>query len=324
MLTRVSVAVTWFCVSVLEGAQVTQPEVVVASRHGEATLVCGYKVRRKAEEMHSSLLRKTKNHMAKICSFSYTDDYEPATSGQVIRCLGVPGPDNVTYHISGLQAEDTGLYVCKLEVMYPPPYRVIEGSATFIYVGGAQVTQPEVVVASRHGEATLVCGYKVRRKAEEMHSSLLRKTKNHMAKICSFSYTDDYEPATSGQVIRCLGVPGPDNVTYHISGLQAVDTGLYVCKLEVMYPPPYRVIEGNATFIYVGDLSSQCAQSMEPAERQTYEWVLLSVFLLMLLYSLFVTCVLLLKHRKKRWETGCYEQMLQSNSKTSYPYYIPV
>ncbi|XP_075036289.1 cytotoxic T-lymphocyte protein 4 [Mixophyes fleayi] len=189
---------------------------------------------------------------------------------------------------------------------------------------GTQVIQPDVVVASRHGEATLVCGYKVKGKMEEIHFSLLKKTNNHVAEICSFSYSTEYIPATSGNAIQCLGIPGPHNVTYHISGLQLEDTGLYICKLEVMYPPPYRTTEGNATLIYVSDLTSQCAQSMEPDEKKFYEWVLLTIFLVMLLYSLFVTLVLLFKQRKKRWDTGCYEQILQSNYKSYSPYYIRI
>ena len=41
----------------------------------------------------------------------------------------------------------------------------------------------------------------------------------------------------------------PQRVT--IQGLRAMDTGLYVCKVELMYPPPYYVGIGNGTQIYV-------------------------------------------------------------------------
>nr|DBA20094.1 TPA: hypothetical protein GDO54_015825 [Pyxicephalus adspersus] len=105
-------------------------------------------------------------------------------------------------------------------------------------------------------------------------------------------------------------------------GLTVDDTGLYSCKLEVMYPPPYRSTEGSATFLYVPDLTSQCAQSVEPVESKPYDLAFLITFLVMLVYSLLVTCVLIFKRRKRRWDTSLYGHVLQSNCKNYHPYYI--
>ncbi|XP_073489459.1 cytotoxic T-lymphocyte protein 4 [Aquarana catesbeiana] len=187
---------------------------------------------------------------------------------------------------------------------------------------GAEVSQPAVVVANRHGEATLDCGYEAKGMEEEIRFSLLKKIGNQLSEVCVLSFSTAYKPDTSGNTFQCLGIPGPRNVIFNISGLQVEDTGLYFCKLEVMYPPPYRITEGNAMFIYVSDLRSQCAQSMEPVESKSFDLAFLIIILVMLVYSLLVTSVLICKRRKRRWDTGHYGQVLQSNNKNYHPYYI--
>ncbi|KAG9477197.1 hypothetical protein GDO78_002544 [Eleutherodactylus coqui] len=161
-------------------------------------------------------------------------------------------------------------------------------------VTGTKVTQPAVIVANRHGEATLICDYSVFGKVEEIRFSLRKKTKKHISDICVFSFNTNYEPIATGDNITCLGIPTPHNVTFNISGLQAKDTGLYICKMEVMYPPPYQITEGNATFVYISDLAYQCAHVMEPVEDNMYKWLILTIFVVLLLYSLIVTIILLL------------------------------
>ncbi|XP_075687333.1 cytotoxic T-lymphocyte protein 4 [Rhinoderma darwinii] len=187
---------------------------------------------------------------------------------------------------------------------------------------GTQVTQPAVIVANRRGEATLICGYSIFGNMEEIRFSLLKKTNNHISEICVFSFNTKYEPAAIGDSIKCLGIPSPHSVTFNISGLQAEDTGLYTCKIEVMYPPPYQVTEGNATLVFISDLTYQCAQSMEPIETNMYKWVLLTVFVVLLLYSLIVTSMLLCKKRRRTWNTEYYEQILQSHYKNYHPFYV--
>lgn len=187
---------------------------------------------------------------------------------------------------------------------------------------GTQVTQPPVIVATRHGEATLICDYRVFGKMEEIRFSLLKKTNNRVSEICVLSFNTKYETASVGNNITCLGTPSPHNVIFNISGLQAEDTGLYTCRMEVMYPPPYRAAEGNATLVYISDLTSQCAHSIEPAEANMYNEVLLTVFVVLLLYSLIITSILFCKKKKSRWDSGYYEQILQSQCKNYHPYYV--
>uniref|UniRef100_A0A8C5MLH5 Cytotoxic T-lymphocyte protein 4 n=1 Tax=Leptobrachium leishanense TaxID=445787 RepID=A0A8C5MLH5_9ANUR len=193
---------------------------------------------------------------------------------------------------------------------------------------GLKVTQPGIVVASRHGKATLLCGYKMQGKMTEMRFSLFKKTINDTIEVCAFSFTTAFEPATMSQAIQCEGIPGPNNVTLLMSGLQPEDTGMYICQLEVMYPPPYRSKEGNPTFIYVSDLASECAQTSEPPEPVLYHWALPVICAAILLYSVLVTCIMLFsKQRKRRWDTGFYDKVLRSDSvqhKNYSPYYIRI
>uniref|UniRef100_A0A3P8V365 Immunoglobulin V-set domain-containing protein n=1 Tax=Cynoglossus semilaevis TaxID=244447 RepID=A0A3P8V365_CYNSE len=44
---------------------------------------------------------------------------------------------------------------------------------------------------------------------------------------------------------------GQDGLELTVSGLQAIHTDLYRCKIEVMYPPPYLRLTGNATLIHI-------------------------------------------------------------------------
>ncbi|XP_069841353.1 cytotoxic T-lymphocyte protein 4 [Dendropsophus ebraccatus] len=187
---------------------------------------------------------------------------------------------------------------------------------------GTQVTQPAVLVANRHGEATLICNYSVFGKVEEIRFSVLKKTNSHVSEICVFSFNTTYEPVVIGGKIHCLGIPSPHKVALNISGLQAEDTGLYTCMMEVMYPPPYRATEGNATLVYISDLTEQCAQSMEPEEADIYKWALLIIVGVLLLYCLIVTSFLLCRKSKRKYESGYYEQILQSHYKNYHPYYV--
>ncbi|XP_053552878.1 cytotoxic T-lymphocyte protein 4 [Bombina bombina] len=184
-------------------------------------------------------------------------------------------------------------------------------------------------VLARHGNATLVCGYKVLGKVEEIRFSLLKIANNQITEICAASYSKKYEPFVTGDDILCKGIPGPSNVTLQISGLQTPGYGIYSYKIEVMYPPPYRTMKGNATFIYVPDALPEAQKAVDPVESvksDLYKWVLLAICLGILFYSIVVTSVLLFsKLRKKKWNIGLYEKMVEgSQEKHIPPYFIRV
>ncbi|XP_027735994.1 cytotoxic T-lymphocyte protein 4 isoform X2 [Empidonax traillii] len=116
-----------------------------------------------------------------------------------------------------------------------------------------EVTQPAMVLANRQGVASLVCKYKHIGNAKEIRVTLLKQTSDGFTEICASTYTTEFKTFSVEEVIQCRVSPGRNNVTLTLAGLQANDTGLYICKMERMYPPPYFMNKGNGTQLYVID-----------------------------------------------------------------------
>ncbi|XP_030066255.1 cytotoxic T-lymphocyte protein 4 [Microcaecilia unicolor] len=167
-----------------------------------------------------------------------------------------------------------------------------------------EVIQPPVTVANRQGNASLVCGYKFTGKVTEIRVTLLKRTGDKSSVMCASSYTTQYEPFTTKNIIQCHGVPGPNNVTLTLIGLHTSDTGRYTCRLEIMYPPPYRTSVGNETLIYV----SEPEPCTEPILVPT---VLVAVITGLSVYSILMTIIILInKIQSKNWlTTGIYMKM---------------
>ncbi|XP_029460780.1 cytotoxic T-lymphocyte protein 4 [Rhinatrema bivittatum] len=183
-----------------------------------------------------------------------------------------------------------------------------------------EVIQPPIVVANRHGNATLVCGYKFTGKVTEIRVTLLKETDDKSSVMCASSYTTQYESFTAKNVIQCHGVPSPNNVTLTLMGLQTSDTGKYACKLEIMYPPPYRSSEGNKTLIYVSE-PEPCTES------NLFPTVLVAVITGLSVYSSIMTIIILInKLQTKSWlTTGIYMKMPLTDperEKIVHPYQI--
>ena len=115
---------------------------------------------------------------------------------------------------------------------------------------GMHVTQPPVVLASSRGVASFPCEYESSGKAEEVRVTVLRKAGSQVTEVCAGTYMVEDE-LTFLDDSTCIGTSRGNKVNLTIQGLRAMDTGLYVCKVELMYPPPYYVGVGNGTQIYV-------------------------------------------------------------------------
>nr|ACX71607.1 cytotoxic T lymphocyte-associated antigen-4 [Anas platyrhynchos] len=116
-----------------------------------------------------------------------------------------------------------------------------------------EVSQPAMVLANRQGVASLVCKYKHIGNAKEIRVTLLKQTGDQFTEICASTYTTEFKMFSVEEVIQCRVSPSRNNVTLTLTGLQVNDTGLYVCKMERMYPPPYFMNKGNGTQLYVID-----------------------------------------------------------------------
>ncbi|NWR28652.1 CTLA4 protein, partial [Tachuris rubrigastra] len=167
-----------------------------------------------------------------------------------------------------------------------------------------EVTQPAMVLANRQGVASLVCKYKHIGNAKEIRVTLLKQTGDGFTEICASTFTTEFKTFSVEEVIQCHVSPGRNNVTLTLAGLQASDTGLYVCKMERMYPPPYFMNKGNGTHLYVID--------PEPCpDTAIYLWVLGATTSGFFLYSIIISAVLVGKAIKRRrcLTTGVYVKM---------------
>ncbi|XP_010636557.1 cytotoxic T-lymphocyte protein 4 isoform X2 [Fukomys damarensis] len=112
------------------------------------------------------------------------------------------------------------------------------------------VAQPAVVLASSRGVASFECEYGSSHNANEVRVTVLRQTANQTTEVCAATY-----PVERGlsflEDSACTGASSGSKMNLTIQGLRAVDSGLYICKVELMYPPPYFVGMGNGTQIYV-------------------------------------------------------------------------
>ncbi|XP_055720507.1 cytotoxic T-lymphocyte protein 4-like [Salvelinus fontinalis] len=118
--------------------KITQPYRVVGFR-GEVELFCSYHHpgRHEPEELRVTLYQGTyREAKQEVCASSFTHNQ---TSFQVegereARCRGQLAPGRVNLTISGLRGNDTDLYYCGIEVMYPPPYLRTFGNGTLLYI----------------------------------------------------------------------------------------------------------------------------------------------------------------------------------------------
>lgn len=51
--------------------------------------------------------------------------------------------------------------------------------------------------------------------------------------------------------VECTAETTHDTVEVTLSGLNATDTDMYRCEIQIFYPPPYLRLIGNGTLIHV-------------------------------------------------------------------------
>ncbi|XP_036278041.1 cytotoxic T-lymphocyte protein 4 [Pipistrellus kuhlii] len=190
-----------------------------------------------------------------------------------------------------------------------------------VFSEGIQVTQPAVVLASSRGAASFVCEYEPAGKAAEVRVTVLREVGSQMTEVCATTYMVEKE-LTFLDDSTCIGTSSGNKVNLTIQGLTATDMGLYICKVELLYPPPYYVGMGNGTQIYVID--------PEPCPDSDFLlWILAAVSSGLFFYSFLITAVSLSKMLKKRspLTTGVYVKMPPTEpecEKQFQPYFIPI
>ncbi|XP_023565856.1 cytotoxic T-lymphocyte protein 4 isoform X2 [Octodon degus] len=119
-----------------------------------------------------------------------------------------------------------------------------------VFCKAMHVVQPAVVLASSRGVASFECEYASVHNASEVRVTVLRQMASQTSEFCAATYTVERQLAFP-EDSACAGTSNGSKVNLTIQGLRAVNTGLYICKVELMYPPPYLVGTGNGTQIYI-------------------------------------------------------------------------
>ncbi|KAJ8352752.1 hypothetical protein SKAU_G00242280 [Synaphobranchus kaupii] len=121
------------CTHVGRALRVLQPYRVVASDEGEVRMRCSYHVRGSPEEMRLALYRG-KYGEEQVCAFTLNLTQAHFQTDGPVRCRGELSPGGIDLTVSGLRGDDTDLYRCRMEVLYPPPYLIQFGNGTIFYI----------------------------------------------------------------------------------------------------------------------------------------------------------------------------------------------
>ncbi|XP_076849891.1 T-cell-specific surface glycoprotein CD28 [Brachyhypopomus gauderio] len=113
------------------GFRVSQPYYAVG-RDGKVSLQCTY-TRTNVEELHVSVYKGMYGREV-VCSarVNLTDPRIETEGG--VHCKGNASQDTVDLTIFGLTGEDTDLYRCQVEFLFPPPYLSIVGNGTLVHI----------------------------------------------------------------------------------------------------------------------------------------------------------------------------------------------
>ncbi|XP_052005106.1 cytotoxic T-lymphocyte protein 4-like [Xyrauchen texanus] len=105
----------------------------VEGKMGQAPLHCSFSSKFKPEELQVSLY-KGLHGQERICT-AYVNLSEPyfITDGSV-HCRGNISSGKVEIIINGLNGEDTDIYRCEIEILFPPPYLRRVGNGTVVYI----------------------------------------------------------------------------------------------------------------------------------------------------------------------------------------------
>ncbi|KAI7809011.1 putative cytotoxic T-lymphocyte protein 4-like, partial [Triplophysa rosa] len=96
-------------------------------------LHCLFRSKLRPEEMQVSLYRGL-HGQERICS-AYVNMSEPYfTTDGTVHCRGNISSGRVDMVIYGLKGEDTDIYRCEVEILYPPPYLSKVGNGTVVYI----------------------------------------------------------------------------------------------------------------------------------------------------------------------------------------------
>uniref|UniRef100_A0A3B4FUW9 Cytotoxic T-lymphocyte protein 4-like n=1 Tax=Pundamilia nyererei TaxID=303518 RepID=A0A3B4FUW9_9CICH len=134
-----------FCLPVWSATKVTQPYRVV-STNGVAQIQCVIHPQSLKypypEEARVTVLKGLHGHQELCFSILNFTDQRETRMEQKEQCTAETTHDTVEVTLSGLNATDTDMYRCEIQIFYPPPYLRLIGNGTLIHVLGEATTLP--------------------------------------------------------------------------------------------------------------------------------------------------------------------------------------
>lgn len=122
--------------------------------------------------------------------------------------------------------------------------------------------RPLLIVTNQ--TATLVCNYTYNGTGKEFRASLHKGTDSSV-EVCVISWNATKISSNSNKEFNCHGNHDKDKIIFNIWNMNANQTDIYFCKIEVMYPPPYVYNEkSNGTVIHVKGKLRNLSRSYPP------------------------------------------------------------
>ncbi|XP_028924817.1 T-cell-specific surface glycoprotein CD28 [Ornithorhynchus anatinus] len=100
---------------------VKQPPLLVATNN-EVNLVCNYIYNGSRTEFRASLQKGVDSAVETCSLYGNVSHQENSPSNKEFNCHGIFNETTMTFHLWDLLVNQTDIYFCKIEVMYPPPY----------------------------------------------------------------------------------------------------------------------------------------------------------------------------------------------------------
>ncbi|NWU75546.1 CD28 protein, partial [Onychorhynchus coronatus] len=177
--------------------------------------------------------------------------------------------------------------------------------------------------------ATLICNYTYNGTGKEFRASL-HKGSDSAIEVCFISWNTSRSSSTSAKEFNCQGAPDKDKVIFNLWNMNASQTDIYFCKIEVMYPPPYVYNEkSNGTVIHVqGKLETPI--QIQEALPSIPLWIMATATGVIAFYSMLITAVFInywQKSKRNIYHQSDYMNMIPRHppyqKNKGYPSYAP-
>ncbi|XP_074047675.1 T-cell-specific surface glycoprotein CD28 [Macrotis lagotis] len=144
MILRVLLVLSFFpSVQVTDKILVKQPLWLIANNHEAVTLACHYTYDKTPTEFRASLLKGI-NETLEVCSMYVNGTLNLSVSStKNFSCRVDFENKTVKFQLWNMSGNQTDIYFCKIEFLYPPPYLSNENSnGTIIFVTENKVCPP--------------------------------------------------------------------------------------------------------------------------------------------------------------------------------------